>query len=81
MRPHLQSEEEFRLDNHVFSALLFGAIYVEGIGPGGEILPVPVLGNCEISYDEAAIMLALGYVGQVFTYELKIISMFEDDCI
>ena len=56
-----------------------GAIYVEGIGPGGEILAVPVSGDCEISYDETAIMLALGYVGQILTYELKIISLFEDD--
>ena len=57
----------------------YGAIYVEGIGPGGEILPVPVSGDCEITYDETAIMLALGYVGQILTYELKIISIFEDD--
>ena len=57
----------------------YGAIYVEGIGPGGTILPVPVSGDCEISYDEAAIMLALGYVGQILTYELKVLSIFEDD--
>lgn len=57
----------------------YGAIYVEGIGPGGTILPVPVSGNCEISYDETAIMLAMGYVGQILTYELKVLAVYEDD--
>ena len=56
-----------------------GAIYVEGLGPGGEILPVPVLGTCVISYDEAAIILALGYVGQTLTKSFKILSIHEDD--
>ena len=57
-----------------------GAVYNEGIDPsGGEANTVPVLGNCEISYDKSAVVLALGYVGQVLTYKLKILSMHEDD--
>ena len=56
-----------------------GAIYVEGIGAGGEIQAVPVLGTCEITYDEAAIILALGYVGQTLTKTLKVLAIYEDD--
>jgi len=57
-----------------------GAIYVEGIDPsGGEATPVPLLGNCEITYDAGAIIDAMGIIGQVMSYELKVISIFDDD--
>ena len=56
-----------------------GAIYVEGIGSGGEIQAVPILGNCSITYDEAAVIAALGHAGQILTKSFKVLSIFEDD--
>lgn len=60
--------------NEVFN----GAVYNEG---EGEATPatVSILGDSEITYDEGAIILALGHVGQVLTYELKVVTVYEDD--
>ncbi|MCF7859004.1 MAG: hypothetical protein K9N07_06720 [Candidatus Cloacimonetes bacterium] len=57
-----------------------GAIYVEGgIETGAEIDDVTVLGNCQITYDLDAIEAAFSGANLVLTYELKILSMFEDN--
>ena len=57
-----------------------GAIYVEGIDPlGGEATAVPILGDCTITYDASVILSVMGNIGQVLSYELKVLSIFEDD--
>jgi hypothetical protein len=56
-----------------------GAIYCEGGIEYGEIEDVTVLGNCQITYDFDAILEAFSDASLDIDYELKIISMFEDN--
>ncbi len=53
-----------------------GGIYCEG---GIHYNDVSVLGDCQISYDRAAIIAAFANASLILDYELKIISWFEDE--
>ena len=58
----------------------FGAVYIEGRNMGGGMATtVSILGDSVISYDESAIILALGHAGQILTKKLKVLSIHEDD--
>lgn len=56
-----------------------GAIYVEGGIEYQDVEETTVLGNCQITYDLEAILAAFADASLTLDYELKIISMFEDN--
>ena len=53
-----------------------GAVYVEG---GIQYEDTLILGNCQIAYDLDAILDAFSGASLILDYELKIISIFEDE--
>ncbi len=56
-----------------------GAIYVEGGIEYQDVEDVAVLGNCQITYDYNAILAAFADASLVLNFEIKILSLFEDN--
>ena len=56
-----------------------GAIYVEGGIETQDYEDVVVLGNCQIAYDYNAILAAFADASLVLDFEIKILSLFEDN--